>query len=59
MKNEVLKPGWKWVKFGDVVRLSKTRSKTRWPMVWSVTWAWNTWSRVIYAFAVGVMWPTA
>lgn len=27
MKNEILKPGWKRVKFGDVVRLSKTRSK--------------------------------
>ncbi|WP_130715231.1 restriction endonuclease subunit S, partial [Citrobacter freundii] len=27
MKNETLKPGWRWVKFGDVVRLPKTKSK--------------------------------
>ncbi|MGR2682598.1 restriction endonuclease subunit S [Chromobacterium haemolyticum] len=27
MKNESLKPGWRQVKFGDVVRLSKARSK--------------------------------
>jgi type I restriction enzyme S subunit len=25
--NKSLKPGWRWVKFGDVVRLSKTRSQ--------------------------------
>ena len=27
MKNKTLKPGWNWVKFGDVVRLSKSKSK--------------------------------
>ncbi|HDZ0686935.1 TPA: restriction endonuclease subunit S, partial [Klebsiella pneumoniae] len=27
MKNKSLKPGWRWVKFGDVVRLPKTKSK--------------------------------
>lgn len=27
MKNKSLKPGWNWVKFGDVVRLSKKKSK--------------------------------
>lgn len=27
MKNKTLKPGWRWVKFGDVVRLPKTKSK--------------------------------
>jgi len=27
MNKNALKPGWKWVKFGDVVRLSKARSK--------------------------------
>ena len=27
MKSESLKPGWRWVKFGDVVRLSKARSQ--------------------------------
>lgn len=27
MKNKTLKPGWSWVKFGDVVRLSKSKSK--------------------------------
>jgi type I restriction enzyme, S subunit len=25
--NKTLKPGWRWVKFGDVVRLSKARSQ--------------------------------
>ena len=27
MKSDSLKPGWRWVKFGDVVRLSKARSQ--------------------------------
>lgn len=27
MSNKTLKPGWRWVKFGDVVRLSKARSQ--------------------------------
>jgi len=27
MNNKTLKPGWRWVKFGDVVRLSKARSQ--------------------------------
>jgi type I restriction enzyme, S subunit len=27
MNNKYLKPGWRWVKFGDVVRLSKAKSK--------------------------------
>ena len=59
MKNQSHKPGWRRVKFGDVVRLSKARSQIRWPMALSAMSAWSTWSRAICAFAVGAMSPTA
>ena len=59
-KNKSLKPGWRQVHFGEVVRLSKARSQD--PLAecgMSVTSAWSIWSPAICGFAVGATSLTA